>query len=174
MRLRVLFRRPASVLRGAAFAVLGLACTPLAFADPLPQPVAEMTAPAVAAPTGEAPSAPPAHTPLTADMVETKLLFGLSAADGNGVSKQEWADFLAKEITPRFPDGLTIIAAYGQVKGEAHNVHEVVREEMRLALIVHHDTPEAAARLAEIRALYAQRFRQWGVLQISQGVRVTL
>lgn len=111
---------------------------------------------------------------LSAVMVETKLLFGLSSKDGSGVSEQEWADFLDKEITSRFPDGLTVIAAYGQVKGEAHGISSVVKEDMRLVLIIHPDTPEAAARLDEIRKVYSARFHQWGVLQVSNAVRVVL
>lgn len=111
---------------------------------------------------------------LTADLVETKLLFGLASADGSGVSEQEWARFLAEEVTPRFPDGLTVIAAYGQVKGEAHGTAQVVQENMRLVLIYHPDTPEAAARLAEIRRLYSERFHQWGVLQVTSPVKATL
>lgn len=107
-------------------------------------------------------------------MIETKLLFGLASADGSGVSEQEWEGFLAREVTPRFPDGLTVIAAYGQVKGEAHGTAQVVREGMRLVLIYHPDTPEAAAKLAEIRRLYSERFHQWGVLQVTNAVRVTL
>ncbi len=107
-------------------------------------------------------------------MIETKLLFGLASADGSGVSEQEWEGFLAREVTPRFPDGLTVIAAYGQVKGEAHGSAQVVREGMRLVLIYHPDTPEAAAKLAEIRRLYSERFHQWGVLQVTNAVRVTL
>ncbi|MFG1185176.1 DUF3574 domain-containing protein [Xanthobacter aminoxidans] len=107
-------------------------------------------------------------------MIETKLLFGLASADGSGVSEQEWESFLTTEVTPRFPDGLTVIAAYGQVKGEAHGTAQVVREGMRLVLIYHPDTPEAAAKLAEIRKLYSERFHQWGVLQVTNAVRVTL
>lgn len=111
---------------------------------------------------------------MSAVMIETKLLFGLASADGGGVSEQEWEAFLAAEVTPRFPDGLTVIAATGQVKGEAHGTTQVVREGMRLVLIYHPDTPEAAAKLAEIRRVYSERFRQWGVLQVSNAVRVTL
>ncbi|GLI24014.1 hypothetical protein GGQ86_003928 [Xanthobacter flavus] len=107
-------------------------------------------------------------------MIETKLLFGLASADGSGVSDQEWESFLATEVTPRFPDGLTVIAAYGQVKGEAHGTAQVVREGMRLVLLYHPDTPEAAAKLAEIRKVYSERFHQWGVLQVTNAVRVTL
>lgn len=107
-------------------------------------------------------------------MIETKLLFGLASADGSGVSEQEWTHFLANEVTPRFPEGLTVIAAYGQVKGEAHGSAQVVQENMRLVLIYHPDTPDAARKLDDIRRLYSERFHQWGVLQVTNAVRVTL
>lgn len=111
---------------------------------------------------------------LSVAMIETKLLFGLASADGSGVSEQEWTQFLAQEVTSRFPDGLTVIAAYGQVKGEAHGTAQVVQENMRLVLIYHPDTPEAARKLDEIRRIYSERFHQWGVLQVTHAVRVTL
>ncbi|MFG1269650.1 DUF3574 domain-containing protein [Xanthobacter versatilis] len=145
------------------FAFLAVAVLAVVLASPAVGPArAEQAAPVILAPG------------LTADLVETKLLFGLASADGSGVSEQEWARFLAEEVTPRFPDGLTVIAAYGQVKGEAHGTAQVVQENMRLVLIYHPDTPEAAARLAEIRRLYSERFHQWGVLQVTNRVKVTL
>ena len=111
---------------------------------------------------------------LSVVMIESKLLFGLASADGSGVSEQEWTHFLANEVTPRFPEGLTVIAAYGQVKGEAHGTAQVVQENMRMVLIYHPDTPEAARKLDDIRRLYSERFHQWGVLQVTNAVRVTL
>lgn len=155
------------------FAFLAAAVLAVALAAPAVGPArAEQAAPEQAAPEQAAPAilAPG----LTADLLETKLLFGLASADGSGVSEQEWARFLAEEVTTRFPDGLTVIAAYGQVKGEAHGTAQVVQENMRLVLIYHPDTPEAAARLAEIRRLYSQRFHQWGVLQVTNRVKAAL
>ncbi|MFG1178819.1 DUF3574 domain-containing protein [Xanthobacter versatilis] len=145
------------------FAFLAVAVLAVVLASPAVVPArAEQAAPVILAPG------------FSADLVETKLLFGLASADGSGVSEQEWSRFLAEEVTPRFPDGLTVIAAYGQVKGEAHGTAQVVQENMRLVLIYHPDTPEAAARLAEIRRLYSERFHQWGVLQVTNRVKVTL
>lgn len=158
--------------RRAICAFFGLAALLLAAA---PGARAEGPPPATAgAQASPAPEKAPESGGLSAVMVETKLLFGLSSKDGSGVSEQEWTDFLEKEITQRFPDGLTVLAAYGQVKGEAHGIAGVVKEDMRLVLIIHPDTPEAAARLDEIRKVYSDRFHQWGVLQVSQAVRVTL
>src|SRR2546421_6444833 len=38
-----------------------------------------------------------------------ELIFGRKIGDRIGVSEAQWARFLDREITPRFPDGLTVI-----------------------------------------------------------------
>lgn len=46
--------------------------------------------------------------------IEFNLYFGLEKGDGSEVSEQEWQDFLAEVVTPRFADGLTVFDAKGQ------------------------------------------------------------
>ena len=43
-----------------------------------------------------------------------ELMFGRKIGDRIGVSEAQWARFLDREITPRFPDGLTVIDTRGQ------------------------------------------------------------
>ena len=45
---------------------------------------------------------------------EYQLLLGRSTSDGGEVSEEEWLAFLADTVTPRFPDGLTVLDAAGQ------------------------------------------------------------
>jgi hypothetical protein len=45
---------------------------------------------------------------------EYRLFFGLSDISGQVIPEEEWKDFLDNVITPRFPDGLTILDVYGQ------------------------------------------------------------
>jgi len=40
-------------------------------------------------------------------MLEIDLMFGRNIGGALGVSEGTWSDFVASEITPRFPDGLT-------------------------------------------------------------------
>ena len=47
-------------------------------------------------------------------MLEIDLMFGRNIGGDLGVSEGLWAEFLASEITPRFPDGLTVDDALGQ------------------------------------------------------------
>src|SRR5260370_450493 len=50
-------------------------------------------------------------------MQQIELLFGRSIAGHLRVSEAAWSRFLAREITPRFPDGLTVLDAAGQWRG---------------------------------------------------------
>ena len=43
-----------------------------------------------------------------------ELLFGRDIGRRGGVSAAAWARFVARELTPRFPDGLTVTDATGQ------------------------------------------------------------
>jgi len=46
-------------------------------------------------------------------MISAELFFGRGIG-GRTVSEKEFATFLAAEITPRFPDELTVLGAQGQ------------------------------------------------------------
>ena len=46
---------------------------------------------------------------------EYQLFFGRSTIEGGEVSDEAWAAFLADTVTPRFPDGLTVLDAAGPV-----------------------------------------------------------
>src|SRR3974390_3310230 len=75
-----------------------------------------------ATPTAAAPtlSGDSAHPGSTKDWVDTKLYFGLGPLDqpGQGISEAEWRDFLDREVTPRFPAGLSVLDVYGQWQGK--------------------------------------------------------
>ena len=47
-------------------------------------------------------------------MLEIDLVFGRNIGGELGVTEQQWTDFVAAEITPHFPQGLTIDDAVGQ------------------------------------------------------------
>ncbi|HET6782494.1 MAG TPA: DUF3574 domain-containing protein, partial [Pseudoxanthomonas sp.] len=53
--------------------------------------------------------------------VRSELYFGVGEESGPAdrpqaepISEAQWRAFLDKEVTPRFPDGLTVFDAYGQ------------------------------------------------------------
>ncbi len=90
-----------------------------------------------------------------------ELMFGRKIGDRIGVSDTAWARFVDREITPRFPDGLTVIDARGQWRDPDRN--RIVREPSKLVQIVLPGKDEDQQRLDEIAAAYKVRFRQQSV-----------
>ncbi len=64
-------------------------------------------------------------------------------------------------VTPRFPDGLTILDARGQWRGPGG----ILREPARVLVIYHRDDAANGARIEAIRAIYRHRFAQTSVLR---------
>ena len=86
---------------------------------------------AAAAPTLEAAAAAcPSGTELFA---EYRLFFGRSQGEVEVVSEEAWRAFLAEEVTPRFPDGLTVLDAAGQWREGSGTI---VRERTKLLLVL--------------------------------------
>ena len=90
-----------------------------------------------------------------------ELMFGRKIGERIGVSNTAWARFVDREITPRFPNGFTVIDAQGQWRDTDHN--KVMREPSKLVQIVLAGTDEDQQRLGEIAAAYKARFRQQSV-----------
>src|SRR3979411_1880289 len=57
-----------------------------------------------------------------APFLRTELFFGSNKPDGSVVSEAEFQRFLDLEITPRFPDGLTLLTGLGQFRGSSGRV----------------------------------------------------
>jgi hypothetical protein len=105
---------------------------------------------------------PQACAPPAESMVTAELLFGRNIGDRLGVSDAAFADFLAREITPRFPDGLTVMDARGQWRdGEGGRI---VREPSKLVLLIFRDESKRRESLSTIVEVYKNRFRQQSVL----------
>jgi hypothetical protein len=114
---------------------------------------------------------PPACPPGLSEATEASLFFGRSRAGMEVVSDAEWAGFLAQVVTPRFPDGLTVLDAAGQWRDRAGRID---RERAKLLLLVlpGATAAEAAAAVAPVTADYVQRFGQEAVLTSLRGACV--
>jgi len=95
------------------------------------------------------------------------LYFGTQKPEGGVVTDAEWQQFLAEEITSRFPSGLTTWEASGQWRDE-HKVIE--RERTHIVEIVHPVSREDEERIDVIIALYKQRFAQEAVFRVRSDV----
>ena len=92
-----------------------------------------------------------------------ELLFGTRLKDGGTVGEADWQAFLDAEITPRFPDGLTVLAGFGQWR---NGQGVIVREAARMLLVWYIPGPRTEADIAAIREAYKTRFAQESVLRV--------
>jgi len=131
--------------------------------------------PVTSTPTSVAPTltGDPAHPGQTKGWVDTKLYFGLGPADATdkGVSEAQWRDFLDKEVTPRFPDGLSVVDVYGQWQGKNQATPERLRSKM--LIIDYPDFPENRDKIEAIRAAWKQRTGDQSVLRVTEPVDVS-
>jgi len=118
-------------------------------------------------------SGDPAHPGHTTGWVDTKLYFGLGLADhpDNGVSDAQWRDFLDKEVTPRFPSGLSVVDVYGQWQGKNQTAPERLRSKM--LIIDYPDTQENRDKIEAIRAAWKQRTGDQSVMRVTEPADVS-
>jgi hypothetical protein len=105
---------------------------------------------------------PRACVPPAESMISAELVFGRKIGERIGVSEAAFAAFLAREITPRFPDGLTVVDASGQWRDSDRRT--IVREPSKLVLLTFRDDAEKRESLSLIAGAYKRQFRQQSVL----------
>ena len=96
--------------------------------------------------------------------VRTELFFGTAKPIG-AVTEEEFNKFLDEVVTPLFPDGLTVIKADGQFKGE--DGVTIKEQSFVLVLLYPVDGQKASSRSIDfIRAEYMQQHQQESVLRV--------
>ncbi len=100
-------------------------------------------------------------------MTKLELFFGGDIGVQGGVSEDAWRRFLAEDVTPRFPDGFSVVDAHGQWRNAAGTI--IAEESRELIAIVPNGSSEAA-KVASIRDTYKMRFRQESVLFVQSEV----
>ena len=98
--------------------------------------------------------------------LRTELYFGTNKSDGTVVSPEEFQGFVDTFITPRFPDGLTLITGLGQFKGA--NGVEKERSMLLILLYPVKEAKKSGIRIEEIRARYVDQFKQQSVLRADE------
>lgn len=106
--------------------------------------------------------APAACDPGDQARTRDTLYFGRNRPDGGSVDDAQWQLFLDEVITPRFPDGLTVMHAAGQWRGASGKIE---REPSEVVTVLHAGDAAAQRAVAEIAAEYKRRFRQEAVLR---------
>ena len=103
-------------------------------------------------------------------MRTAQLFFGRDVAGRPSVSEAEFRRFVDDELTPRFPDGLTVLDAAGQWRGSEN---KMIREASKVVLIVLPPKRGVSDRIEAVRAAYKARFHQESVLLITQAACVS-
>lgn len=120
----------------------------------------------------------PAHPAATSNWLDTKLYFGLGPANApqKGVNEVTWRAFLDKEVTPRFPAGLSVLDVYGQWLSKRNQTVPGAHPERirsKLLIIEYPATPENAERIDAIRAAWKQLTGDQSVLKVTQPADVS-
>ncbi|MEU6353487.1 DUF3574 domain-containing protein [Streptomyces sp. NPDC047072] len=131
---------------------------------------------AVAAPTAYATleesdgiaQAPQRGTPY----VETRLFFGTARPDGGpAVTDRQFMAFVDREVTPDFPDGLTVQTGRGQWR----DASGAIEKERSYELILLYPVAAAAVsdrKIEEVRRAYEKAFGQEAVARVDDRARV--
>ena len=97
--------------------------------------------------------------------MRTELYFGRNISERAEVSRKDFDKFLAEIITPRFPDGLTVVNAAGQFL----NSNGEVEKERTVILVLFYPVSarkDKHFKVEEIREAYKVRFQQQSVLRV--------
>lgn len=119
-----------------------------------------------------------ASTVAASAWVRSELYFGLGAESGvpdrpqdTPIGEKQWRGFLDAEVTPRFPDGLTVLEAYGQWRPADAGVPSRLRS--KVLVILHEDTPQRRADIEAIRTAWKRMTGQDSVLWAKEKIEVS-
>ena len=89
------------------------------------------------------------------------MVFGRASTGAPSVSEAEFNRFITREVSPRFPDGLTVVNARGHWTPPAGST---IRDPSKLVMVVLRGTPDDGAKLDAIRVAYEARYHQQSLL----------
>lgn len=95
--------------------------------------------------------------------VRTELFFGTDKP-GPDVTDHQFGRFVNDTVTPRFPDGLTVLDGNGQWKDSSGRI---VRERSKVVILLYPTggAADSNRKIEEIRDAYEKRFQQESVLR---------
>ncbi|WP_405521704.1 DUF3574 domain-containing protein [Streptomyces canus] len=106
-----------------------------------------------------------------APYIETQLFFGTERPGGGpDVTDRQFMAFVDKEVTPGFPDGLTVQSGHGRWR----DVSGRIEKERSYELILLYPAGQASAsdrRIEEIRRAYEKTFGQESVGRVDDRAR---
>ena len=106
----------------------------------------------------------------TEEFTEYQLFMGRSGPEGEIVDDEAWDTFLADTVTPKFPDGLTVLDGRGQWRGADGLIK---KERSKLLMILAQPSDDKTRLINELSDEYKRRFSQEAVLQVVEDTCVS-
>jgi Protein of unknown function (DUF3574) len=100
--------------------------------------------------------------PAAKPVARTELFFGLRKPNGTEVNNAEFQRFLDREVTPRFPDGFTLLSGNGQFKNARG---AILKERSHLLILLYPIAANSNQQIEQIRKAYITAFQQQSVLR---------
>jgi hypothetical protein len=110
---------------------------------------------------------------LVQTFLRTELFFGMNKQDGSVVTEDDWNRFLEETVTPRFPDGFTVLAGLGQFRDSKG---QVIKENSRVLVLLYPLRARKSnnRKIEQIRIAYKKAFQQQSVLRMDFTQSVTV
>ena len=104
--------------------------------------------------------------------MRTELYYGAGRLPTDGKPDERWENYINDVVTPRFPEGLTLLEGTGQWRV---NLDEKPRRNRtRILILVHEATVEKSKLIDEIRDIWIDISGHQSVLRVSQPVEVSM
>jgi Protein of unknown function (DUF3574) len=113
------------------------------------------------------PSGVPACNAPLKPALQVDLYFGRTTDTGREITEAEWAAFVAEEVTPRFPAGLSVLDVAGQYREPSGRIE---RERTKLLVVVVFDAPAHRAKVQAIVETYSRHYGQHEVFRVEHAV----
>lgn len=97
----------------------------------------------------------------------SEIYMGRNIPGGGEVSEQQFSEFLATQVTPAFPAGLTVHDAYGQMQDSDL---QIVKQKTKVLLLVHEDSAASADAVKKVIFAYRSRFGNPQVMLMKVGI----
>lgn len=102
-------------------------------------------------------------------LIVARLYLGQSNAAG-AIPPQQFDEFIDTVVTPKFPDGLTLIPANGRWRAPDNTL---VRERTIVLELIYPDNETGRTNVLAVIEQYKQRFRQHAVLLVVEHPSVS-
>jgi hypothetical protein len=99
-----------------------------------------------------------------------ELVFGRNIGQSLGVTDADWRKFLDEDVTPRFPEGFSVMDVQGQWRA-SNGV--LIHEPSKVVYLILDGGPDDPAKIANIRDAYKRRFKQEAVLLVTKQACVS-